>query len=94
MVLWALVVICSLVTAIPVVGDSLLGLFQCGSVVSGVTVNRCFGLPFILPLVLMGLVVGNWLVLHWLSVTGEVGMVLRRHLAIAVVFRCVYVSLV
>lgn len=76
MSLWALVVICSLVTAVPVVGEQLLELLWGGSVVSGVTVNRCFGIHFILPLILLVLVLGHLLVLHWVNSTGEVGMVL------------------
>ena len=76
MSLWALVVICSLVTALPVVGLQVLELLWGGSVVSGVTVNRCFGVHFLLPMVLCVLVVGHLLVLHLVNSTGEAGMAL------------------
>ena len=74
--MWALVVICSLVTAVPVIGGQVLELLWGGSVVSGVTVNRVFGLHFILPLVLLCVVCGHLLVLHLVNSTGEAGMVL------------------
>jgi len=74
MSLWALVVICSLVTALPVVGVQILELLWGGSVVSGVTVNRCFGVHFLLPMVLAVLVVLHLLVLHLVNSTGQVGL--------------------
>jgi ubiquinol-cytochrome c reductase cytochrome b subunit len=73
MSLWALVVICSLVTAIPVLGFQILELLWGGSVVSGVTVNRCFGVHFLLPFVLCVVVIVHLLVLHLVNSTGEVG---------------------
>ena len=74
MSLWALVMICSLVTAMPVVGNDLLELLWGGSVVPGVTVNRCFGIHFIVPIVLLVVLMGHLLVLHLVNSTGESGM--------------------
>lgn len=78
MSLWAIVVICSLVTAIPVVGVEILTLLWGGSVVSGATVNRFFGIHFILPLVLFVLVCLHLWQLHVVNSTGECALVLGR----------------
>lgn len=71
MSLWAIVVICSLVTAIPVLGEQVLELLWGGSVVSGATVNRFFAIHFILPFVLLVLVIVHLLVLHLVNSTGQ-----------------------
>ena len=76
MSLWAMVVICSLVTAVPVVGTQILELLWGGSVVSGATVNRFFGIHFILPLVLVVLVLVHVGALHMVNSSGESTMVL------------------
>jgi len=78
MSLWAMVVICSLVTAIPVVGVKILAYLWGGMVVSGVTVNRFFCIHFLLPLVLVALVCGHLWLLHAVNSTGEWGGVLSR----------------
>ena len=78
MSLWAIVVICSLVTAVPVIGASVLELLWGGSVVSGVTVNRFFGIHFVLPLVLLVLVLAHLAVLHLVNSSGEAAVVLPR----------------
>lgn len=78
MSLWAIVVICSLVTAVPVVGVKILELLWGGTVVSGVTVNRFFGIHFILPLALVCLVMVHLILLHLVNSTGECGLVLPR----------------
>ena len=78
MSLWALVVICSLVTAVPVVGAQVLELLWGGSVVSGVTVNRVFGLHFILPFVLLVIVLAHILLLHFLNSSGDASLLLGR----------------
>lgn len=76
MSLWAMVVICSLVTALPVVGVQILELLWGGSVVSGATVNRFFGIHFILPLVLVVLVLVHVGALHMVNSSGEGTMLL------------------
>lgn len=76
MSLWAMVVICSLVTALPVVGIQILELLWGGSVVSGATVNRFFGIHFILPLVLVVLVLVHVGALHMVNSSGEATMLL------------------
>lgn len=78
MSLWAMVVICSLVTAVPVIGLDILSYLWGGLVVSGVTVNRFFCLHFILPLVLVVLVCAHLWFLHAVNSTGELGLVLTR----------------
>ena len=78
MSLWAMVVICSMVTAIPVVGLKILAYLWGGLVVSGATVNRFFCIHFILPLVLVVLVCAHLFFLHAVNSTGELGIVLTR----------------
>lgn len=78
MSLWALVVICSLVTALPVIGVQVLELLWGGSTVSGVTVNRVFGLHFILPLVLLAAVLVHLVLLHLVNSVGDTGFLLLR----------------
>jgi quinol-cytochrome oxidoreductase complex cytochrome b subunit len=78
MSLWAIVVICSLVTAVPVVGVGILELLWGGSVVSGATLNRFFGLHFMLPLALALVVCMHLWQLHVINSSGEYGMVLCR----------------
>jgi ubiquinol-cytochrome c reductase cytochrome b subunit len=107
MSLWAMVVICSLVTAIPVVGVKILAYLWGGLVVSGVTVNRFFCIHFILPLVLVVLVCAHLFFLHAVNSTGELGIVLSRlercnfmplllvrDVAIGSIFFCVYGAIV
>ena len=53
MSLWAIVVICSLVTAIPYIGNDILILIWGGSVVSTSTLQRVFCVHYILPIILI-----------------------------------------
>jgi hypothetical protein len=78
MSLWAIVVICSLVTAVPVIGVQILELLWGGSVVSGVTVNRFFAIHYALPLALAVLVCVHLLVLHMVNSSGEGAVVAGR----------------
>lgn len=71
MSLWAIVVICSLVTAIPFIGNDLLLFIWGGSVVSTNTLQRVFCVHFLLPFVLVALVLLHLLFLHEVNSTGE-----------------------
>merc|ERR1711957_709208 len=68
MSLWAIVVICSLVTAVPVVGQDLLTLIWGGSVVSTATLQRVFCVHYLLPLVLALFAVIHSRCIYWFSV--------------------------
>jgi ubiquinol-cytochrome c reductase cytochrome b subunit len=78
MSLWAIVVICSLVTAVPYVGTDLLHLIWGGSVVSGVTLHRVFCVHFILPFVLAVFSLMHIYFLHGINSSGEYPIVASR----------------
>jgi len=78
MSLWAIVVICSLVTAVPYIGNDVLQLLWGGSVVSGVTLQRIFCVHFLLPLILAALSLIHIYFLHGTNSTGEYPAVLSR----------------
>lgn len=78
MSLWAIVVICSLVTAIPFIGTDLLYLIWGGSVVSGVTLQRLFCIHFLIPLILAGLALLHVTLLHGINSSGEYPIVMSR----------------
>jgi len=78
MSLWAIVVICSLVTAIPFIGQDLLLLIWGGSVVSTSTLQRVFCVHYLLPFVLLALTLIHLFFLHQVNSTGELPVILSR----------------
>lgn len=78
MSLWAIVVICSLVTAIPYIGNDILILIWGGSVVSTSTLQRVFCVHYILPLILILLSLLHLYFLHSINSTGELSIILIR----------------
>lgn len=79
MSLFGVVVISSFVTVIPVVGVQILEMIWGGKVVGTDTLQRFFGIHFVLPLLSLALVLGHLLELHRVNSTGEVEMVLSRN---------------
>jgi quinol-cytochrome oxidoreductase complex cytochrome b subunit len=77
MSLWAIVVICSLLTSIPVIGEKLLIWVWGGTVVSGHTVSRFYSLHYTLPMVITAIVILHLLVLHDTNSTGERAPIVR-----------------
>jgi ubiquinol-cytochrome c reductase cytochrome b subunit len=71
MSLWAIVVICSLVTAVPFFGEDLLCLIWGGSVVSTTTLMRVFAVHFLVPFIVCGLAVGHLCLLHEVNSKGD-----------------------
>lgn len=71
MSLWAIVVICSLVTAVPLVGTKLLLLIFGGNLVSSVTLQRISSGHYILPLLLIILIMIHLYNLHNVNSTGD-----------------------
>jgi len=61
---WAITVICSLVSAVPVVGPEILTLLWGGGVVSSVSVLRLLTAHMLLPIVMAGIAVVHLAVLH------------------------------
>jgi len=78
MSLWAIVVICSLVTAVPYIGNDILYLIWGGSVVSEVTLRRIFCVHFLMPLILVALSLVHIWFLHGSNSSGEYPAVLSR----------------
>jgi len=78
MSLWAIVVICSLVTAIPYLGHDLLTLIWGGSVVSTATLQRVFCVHYLLPLILALLALIHLYFLHQVNSTGEYPIIMSR----------------
>lgn len=70
MSMWAIVVICSLVTATPVIGPDLLTLVWGGSVVSTATLGRLYVVHYLLALVMVGLALAHIWLLHNVGSTG------------------------
>lgn len=79
MSLWAIVVICSLVTAIPIVGNKILILIWGGSVVSSVTLQRIFCVHYILPLIIILLIILHLYNLHAINSTGDMYSISNRY---------------
>ena len=79
MSLWAIVVICSLVTAIPLIGNQLLILIWGGSVVSSVTLQRIFCVHYILPLLLILFIIIHLYNLHNVNSTGDLYLISNRY---------------
>jgi ubiquinol-cytochrome c reductase cytochrome b subunit len=79
MSLWAIVVICSLVTAIPFIGNKLLILIWGGSVVSSVTLQRIFCVHYILPLLLILFIMIHLFNLHNVNSTGDMYIISNRY---------------
>ena len=71
MSLWAIVVICSLVTAIPFVGEQLLTLLWGGTMISDVTLQRIFSLHYLLPLLCLLNILLHLFSLHIINSTGD-----------------------
>lgn len=71
MSLWAIVVICSLVTAIPFVGHNILISIWGGNVVSSVTLQRIFCIHYLLPLLLVLFILIHLYNLHNVNSTGD-----------------------
>ena len=71
MSMWAIVVICSLVTATPVIGPDLLTLVWGGSSVSTATIGRLFTVHYLLGLVVVALAVLHMTVLHNVASSGH-----------------------
>jgi len=78
MSLWAIVVICSLVTAIPYIGQDLLILIWGNSVVSTCTLQRVFCVHFLLPIVLALFAMLHIAFLHEVNSTGEYPIIQTR----------------
>jgi len=57
MSLWAIVVITSLVTAIPLIGNKILVILWGGSVISTNTIQRLFAIHYLLPICLILLII-------------------------------------
>ncbi len=74
MSLWAIVVICSLVTAIPFVGHNILISIWGGNVVSSVTLQRIFCIHYLLPLLLVLFILIHLYNLHNVNSTGDQGV--------------------
>lgn len=79
MSLWAIVVICSLVTAIPLVGNKLLILIWGGNIVSSVTLQRIFCVHYILPLLLILFIIIHLYNLHNVNSTGDIYTINNRY---------------
>lgn len=79
MSLWAIVVICSLVTAIPIIGNKLLILIWGGSVVSSVTLERIFCVHYLLPLLLLLLILIHLYNLHSVNSSGDFNIINNRY---------------
>ena len=79
MSLWAIVVICSLVTAIPLIGNKLLILIWGGSVVSSVTLQRIFCVHYLLPLLIILLILIHLYNLHYINSTGDMYFINNRY---------------
>jgi len=102
MSLWAIVVICSLVTAVPLIGLDLLHLIWGGSVVSEVTLRRVYCVHFLLPFILAMISIIHIFFLHSTNSSGEYPTVLSRRDRInfyplllvrdAVIFSVVFIS--
>lgn len=76
--LWAVVVICSLVTAIPFIGNTILQTIWGGSVVTTVTLQRIFSVHFLLPFVVVFLVAIHLFFLHQVNSSGEFSTIWNR----------------
>jgi quinol-cytochrome oxidoreductase complex cytochrome b subunit len=76
--LWAVVVICSLVTAIPFVGNAILQTIWGGSVVTTVTLQRIYSVHFLLPFVVVFLVMIHLFFLHQVNSSGEIPIIWNR----------------
>ena len=61
---WGATVITSLVTAVPIVGQSIVDWLWGGFTVNNATLNRFFSLHFVLPFVIVGLVILHLALLH------------------------------
>ncbi|EPS72083.1 hypothetical protein M569_02675, partial [Genlisea aurea] len=79
MSLWAIVVICSLVTAVPLIGNKLLILIWGGSVVSSVTLQRIFCVHYLLPLLIILLILVHLYNLHYINSTGDMYFINNRY---------------
>jgi ubiquinol-cytochrome c reductase cytochrome b subunit len=79
MSLWAIVVICSLVTAIPFVGNKLLVFIWGGNLVTSVTLQRIFCLHYILPLILILGIIFHLYLLHNVNSTGDAYFISHRY---------------
>jgi ubiquinol-cytochrome c reductase cytochrome b subunit len=71
MSMWAIVVICSLVTATPIIGTDLLTLVWGGSSVSAATLGRLFTIHYLLALVIALLALAHLWLLHDVGSTGS-----------------------
>jgi quinol-cytochrome oxidoreductase complex cytochrome b subunit len=79
MSLWAIVVICSLVTAIPFIGNQLLILIWGGNIVSTVTLQRIFCIHYLLPLLFILFIMIHLLNLHNVNSTGDIYTINNRY---------------
>ena len=79
MSLWAIVVICSLVTAIPLIGNKLLILIWGGNIVSSVTLQRIFCVHYLLPLLLVLFIIIHLYNLHNVNSTGDIYIINNRY---------------
>lgn len=79
MSLWAIVVICSLVTAIPLIGNKLLILIWGGNIVSSVTLQRIFCVHYLLPLLLVLFIMIHLFNLHTVNSTGDMYVISNRY---------------
>jgi len=70
---WGATVITNLATSIPVIGDQIIEILWGAFAVSQPTLNRFFGLHFLLPFVLLGLTLLHLLLLHKVGSTSPFG---------------------
>lgn len=78
MSLWAIVVITSLVTAIPLIGNKILVILWGGSVISTNTIQRLFAIHYLLPICLILLIIMHLVTLHMLNSSGYINFILIR----------------
>jgi len=71
---WGATVITNLATSVPFIGDQIIEILWGGFAVSQPTLNRFFGLHFLLPFVLLGLTFLHLLLLHRVGSTSPIGV--------------------
>jgi len=78
MSLWGATVITSLITAIPLIGNTIAYVVWGGYSVGNATLNRFFSIHFILPFIIIGIVFLHLLLLHIKGSTNALGIVSNR----------------
>lgn len=70
---WGATVITNLATSVPIIGDQIIEILWGGFAVSQPTLNRFFGLHFLLPFILLGITFLHLLLLHNVGSTSPFG---------------------